>query len=101
VSRSTVSKTNIRHLLLLASPGGRFAPVNANSTQSLGTDSLMPPAPIDRRPAIWPWLVMPLVTLAVFYGLYDLDRMNSQQDQSAYHPTAQSASETPDDSESR
>ncbi len=23
----------------------------------------------ERRPAIWPWLVMPLITLALFYGL--------------------------------
>ncbi len=24
----------------------------------------------DRRPAIWPWLVMPLATLALYYGLH-------------------------------
>jgi hypothetical protein len=30
--------------------------------------------PADRRPAIWPWLVMPLITLLVFYWLYSLDQ---------------------------
>jgi hypothetical protein len=30
--------------------------------------------PTDRRPAIWPWLVMPLITLLVFYWLYSLDQ---------------------------
>jgi hypothetical protein len=25
--------------------------------------------PTDRRPAIWPWLVMPLITLTLFYCL--------------------------------
>jgi hypothetical protein len=29
--------------------------------------------PGDRRPAIWPWLVMPLITLLVFYWLYSMD----------------------------
>jgi hypothetical protein len=72
--------------------------VNVNSTESLATESLLPPAPTDRRPAIWPWLVMPLVTLALFYGL---DRMNRQQDQSAYHSAAQSAADSSDDSEGR
>ena len=24
----------------------------------------------ERRPAIWPWLVMPLVVLAAFYALH-------------------------------
>lgn len=30
--------------------------------------------PSDRRPAIWPWLVMPLITFLVFYWLYSLDQ---------------------------
>jgi hypothetical protein len=29
----------------------------------------------DRRPAIWPWLVMPLITLTLFYWLYSLDQV--------------------------
>ena len=27
----------------------------------------------DRRPAIWPWLVMPLIALTLFYWFYSLD----------------------------
>lgn len=27
---------------------------------------------LDRRPAIWPWLVMPLITLTVYYCLHKL-----------------------------
>ena len=26
----------------------------------------------DRRPAVWPWLVMPLIVLLVFYVLHRL-----------------------------
>jgi hypothetical protein len=33
-------------------------------------------APSERRPAIWPWLVMPLITLLVFYWLYSLDQVS-------------------------
>ena len=29
----------------------------------------MSSAPTDRRPAIWPWLVMPLVTLSLYFAL--------------------------------
>jgi len=29
----------------------------------------MAASPRERRPAIWPWLVMPLIVLAVFYAL--------------------------------
>jgi hypothetical protein len=28
------------------------------------------PVSRDRRPAIWPWLLMPLVVLLVFYALF-------------------------------
>jgi hypothetical protein len=38
--------------------------------------SLIHAAPADRRPAIWPWLVMPLITLLVFYWLYSLDQVS-------------------------
>ena len=27
-------------------------------------------APRERRPAIWPWLVMPAIVLLVFYALF-------------------------------
>ena len=41
-------------------------------------DSLIHTAPSERRPAIWPWLVMPLITLLVFYWLYSLDQVSGQ-----------------------
>jgi hypothetical protein len=51
----------------------------------------------DRRPAIWPWLVMPLVTLLLYYGL---DRLDRHRDHSATYksvpdqqPTADTAAE--------
>jgi hypothetical protein len=66
-------------------------------------DSLLS-APTDRRPAIWPWLVMPLVTLILYYGLDRLIR-DYQEDQGAYNPAPQAqapatASNT-DESDSR
>jgi hypothetical protein len=36
---------------------------------SAETPELMHPAQTDRRPAIWPWLVMPLIALTAFYCL--------------------------------
>ncbi len=27
------------------------------------------PAPAERRPAVWPWLVVPLLALALFFAL--------------------------------
>ncbi len=30
----------------------------------------MATSPRERRPAVWPWLVMPLVVLVAFYALY-------------------------------
>jgi len=41
-------------------------------------DSMIHALPSDRRPAIWPWLVMPLITLLVFYWLYSLDQVSGQ-----------------------
>ena len=35
-------------------------------------DSVMHAIQGDRRPAIWPWLVMPLIALALFYWFYSL-----------------------------
>ena len=29
----------------------------------------MAASPRERRPAVWPWLVMPLIVLAAFYAL--------------------------------
>jgi hypothetical protein len=39
----------------------------------------------DRRPAIWPWLVMPLIALTLFYCL---DSLKKAQDQKDYRPAA-------------
>jgi hypothetical protein len=33
----------------------------------------------DRRPAIWPWLVMPLIALTAFYCLNRLSREAQEQ----------------------
>jgi hypothetical protein len=38
-------------------------------------ETLIQALPTDRRPAIWPWLVMPLITLILFYWLYSLDQV--------------------------
>ena len=35
-------------------------------------DSVMHAIQGDRRPAIWPWLVMPLVALTLFYWFHSL-----------------------------
>lgn len=32
-------------------------------------DPLERPAPAERRPAVWPWLLVPLVALAMFFAL--------------------------------
>ena len=39
--------------------------------------------PRERRPAVWPWLVMPLIVLVAFYALY---RMHQRP--GAYAPPA-------------
>jgi hypothetical protein len=35
--------------------------------------------PADRRPAIWPWLVMPLIALTAFYCLERLAKEAREQ----------------------
>jgi hypothetical protein len=50
--------------------------------------------PGDRRPAIWPWLVMPLITLALFYWLYSLDQVGGVKD---YWSAPTAASHAPAD----
>lgn len=55
----------------------------------------MPAIQADRRPAIWPWLVMPLIALSMFYCL---DRLRQQaQDRAAFDPPR--ASQSPADPE--
>jgi hypothetical protein len=40
---------------------------------------LMHPVQADRRPAIWPWLVMPLIALTAFYCLERLAKEAREQ----------------------
>jgi hypothetical protein len=48
----------------------------------------------ERRPAIWPWLVMPLVTLALFFAL---SRLRQNQD-APYNSPPHTAASAPADS---
>ena len=59
----------------------RFLPVTVESS-----DSLMHPMQSDRRPAIWPWLVMPLIALSAFYCLDRLSREARDQEDVAPAP---------------
>jgi hypothetical protein len=52
----------------------------------------------DRRPAIWPWLVMPLIALSAFYWLDRLSR--EAQDQEALAPAPAIQADAPADSTS-
>jgi hypothetical protein len=58
-----------------AVPGVGFPAMAANSSESL-----MSAGSVDRRPAIWPWLVMPLVTLALFFALCKLRQSQDTRD---------------------
>jgi hypothetical protein len=51
--------------------------------------------PTDRRPAIWPWLVMPLITLLVFYWLYSLDQGTGRSGFGRFGTGAESTSHVP------
>jgi hypothetical protein len=53
----------------------------------------------DRRPAIWPWLVMPLIALTAFYYLDRLSREARDQEDLAPAPAAVQA-DAPADSTS-
>ena len=59
----------------------RFRAVTAETS-----DSLMHPMQTDRRPAIWPWLVMPLIALSAFYCLDRLSREAREQEDLAPAP---------------
>jgi hypothetical protein len=58
-------------------------------------DSLMSSLQADRRPAIWPWLVMPLIALTAFYYLNRLSREAHEQEDLAPAPTAVHADAPP------
>ena len=49
----------------------------------------------DRRPAIWPWLVMPLIALTAFYYLDRLSREAQEQEDLAPAQAAANHSNTP------
>jgi len=51
--------------------------------------------PGERRPAIWPWLVMPLITLLVFYWLYSMDQGTGRTGAFRFGPAAEMASHGP------
>jgi hypothetical protein len=53
----------------------------------------------DRRPAIWPWLVMPLIALTAFYWLDRLSR--EAQDREALAPAPAGYADAPADSATR
>jgi hypothetical protein len=51
----------------------------------MAVSPVSPSPPRERRPAIWPWLVMPAVVLALFYAL---NRVHHRQGTSAAAPAA-------------
>jgi hypothetical protein len=57
----------------------------------------MPPLQPDRRPAIWPWLVMPLIALTAFYCLDRLAREARDQEDLAPAPAAAARADAPAD----
>jgi hypothetical protein len=50
-------------------------------------DSMVPMMQADRRPAIWPWLVMPLIALTAFYCLDRLRREAGDPEDSLIAPS--------------
>jgi hypothetical protein len=58
------------------------------------SDSVLPTIQADRRPAIWPWLVMPIITLTLFYCLDQLRRAQEPKD---FGPTQVAAHESTED----
>jgi hypothetical protein len=43
----------------------------------MAADPIEGTAPVERRPAVWPWILMPLVALAIFYALLRLREANA------------------------
>jgi hypothetical protein len=65
--------------------------------QSSDTLVSAPPAANERRQAIWPFLVMPLVVLLVFYILHTIQQMPEQPPASAEaHSTSGAAAGIPE-----
>lgn len=43
----------------------------------MAADPIESTVPAERRPAVWPWILMPLVALAMFYALFRLREANA------------------------
>ena len=59
-------------------------------------DTLLTALQAERRPAIWPWLVMPLITLMLFYGLDRLYRNEREMRDMAPVPASHISSDSED-----
>ena len=60
---------------------------------------MMHAIPADRRPAIWPWFVMPLIALTLFYCLDTLKKAQDQKDYEGSAPTPTAAAQVQSDPE--
>jgi hypothetical protein len=58
-------------------------------------------ATADRLQPMWPWLLIPLVTLALFFVLFKLKASDPPPANSAHHSEASADSSSSDDAESR
>ena len=61
--------------------------MTAEAPESLLSSGALDARGPDRRPAIWPWLVMPLITLTLFYCLHRL--LKDAPDGEAFAPAQQ------------
>ena len=55
---------------------------------------MMHALPADRRPAVWPWFVMPLIALTLFYCLDTLRKAQDQKDYDGSAPTTVSQAQS-------
>jgi hypothetical protein len=49
----------------------------------------------ERRPAVWPWLVMPLIVLLVYYALLKVHQRPGPEPANAPSPSPPAAQRTP------
>jgi hypothetical protein len=54
------------------------------------------PAPSERRPAVWPWLLLPLVTLVLFFALQTAKRNLPSPDAAGQDTPAAASSAAPE-----
>jgi hypothetical protein len=68
--------------------------VAARSTNTLGSNSH---DGNERRPAVWPWLLMPLVVLILFFILYNVRQTPTNRPAGAdVHATSSDSSDSSD-----